>query len=123
MTVCQKKWRAVLLQVRTNGLAKYYNISRQGGRGRSQRGAKKRGQAMIIVYIILLFIAVLLFMLLLGFIDIVYNLITGKTSNLAEKFCEAMNVIVGVICAAVCGIGIPVLILCLLFVIGMLIIG
>ena len=28
---------------------------------------------MIIVYIILLFIAVLLFMLLLGFIDIVYN--------------------------------------------------
>ena len=61
---------------------------------------------MIIVYIILLFIAVLLFMLLLGFIDIVYN-----------------NVIVGVICAAVCGIGIPVLILCLLFVIGMLIIG
>ena len=67
---------------------------------------------MIIVYIILLFIAVLLFMLLLGFIDIVYN-----------KFCEAMNVIVGVICAAVCGIGIPVLILCLLFVIGMLIIG
>ena len=59
---------------------------------------------MIIVYIILLFIAVLLFMLLLGFIDIVYNL-------------------VGVICAAVCGIGIPVLILCLLFVIGMLIIG
>ena len=45
---------------------------------------------MIIVYIILLFIAVLLFMLLLGFIDIVYN---------------------------------PVLILCLLFVIGMLIIG
>ena len=69
---------------------------------------------MIIVYIILLFIAVLLFMLLLGFIDIVYN---------AEKFCEAMNVIVGVICAAVCGIGIPVLILCLLFVIGMLIIG
>ena len=72
---------------------------------------------MIIVYIILLFIAVLLFMLLLGFIDIVYN------SNLAEKFCEAMNVIVGVICAAVCGIGIPVLILCLLFVIGMLIIG
>ena len=56
---------------------------------------------MIIVYIILLFIAVLLFMLLLGFIDIVYNLITGKTSNLAEKFCEAMNVIVGVICAAV----------------------
>ncbi len=48
---------------------------------------------MIIVYIILLFIAVLLFMLLLGF------------------------------CAAVCGIGIPVLILCLLFVIGMLIIG
>ena len=90
---------------------------------------------MIIVYIILLFIAVLLFMLLLGFIDIVYNmlllgfidivynLITGKTSNLAEKFCEAMNVIVGVICAAVCGIGIPVLILCLLFVIGMLIIG
>ena len=53
---------------------------------------------MIIVYIILLFIAVLLFMLLLGFIDIVYN-------------------------AAVCGIGIPVLILCLLFVIGMLIIG
>ena len=77
---------------------------------------------MIIVYIILLFIAVLLFMLLLGFIDIVYNLITGKRSNLAEKFCEAMNVIVGVICAAVCGIGIPVLILCLLFVIGMLII-
>ena len=77
---------------------------------------------MIIVYIILLFIAVLLFMLL-GFIDIVYNLITGKTSNLAEKFCEAMNVIVGVICAAVCGIGIPVLILCLLFVIGLLIIG
>ena len=67
---------------------------------------------MIIVYIILLFIAVLLFMLLLGFIDIVYNLITGKRSNLAEKFCEAMNVIVGVICAAVCGIGIPVLILC-----------
>ena len=52
---------------------------------------------MIIVYIILLFIAVLLFMLLLGFIDIVYNLVTGKTSNLAEKFCEAMNVIVGVI--------------------------
>ncbi|WP_295591590.1 hypothetical protein [uncultured Methanobrevibacter sp.] len=42
---------------------------------------------------------------------------------MAEKFCEAMNVIVGVICAAVCGIGIPVLILCLLFVIGMLIIG
>ena len=78
---------------------------------------------MIIVYIILLFIAVLLFMLLLGFIDIVYNLITGKTSNLAEKFCEAMNVIVGVICAAVCGVGIPVLILCLLFIIGMLIIG
>ncbi len=60
---------------------------------------------MIIVYIILLFIAVLLFMLLLGFIDIVYN--------------EAMNVIVGVICAAVCGVGIPILILCLLFVIGM----
>ena len=52
---------------------------------------------MIIVYIILLFIAVLLFMLLLGFIDIVYN----------------------VICAAVCGVGIPILILCLLFVIGM----
>ena len=50
---------------------------------------------MIIVYIILLFIAVLLFMLLLGFIDIVYN------------------------CAAVCGVGIPILILCLLFVIGM----
>ena len=24
-------WRAVLLQVRTNGLAKYYNISRRGG--------------------------------------------------------------------------------------------
>ena len=68
---------------------------------------------MIIVYIILLFIAVLLFMLLLGFIDIVYN------SNLVEKFCEAMNVIVGVICAAVCGVGIPILILCLLFVIGM----
>ena len=65
---------------------------------------------MIIVYIILLFIAVLLFMLLLGFIDIVYNV---------EKFCEAMNVIVGVICAAVCGVGIPILILCLLFVIGM----
>ena len=28
-----RDWRAVLLQVRTNGLAKYYNISRQGGRG------------------------------------------------------------------------------------------
>ena len=105
--------------------SKYFTMEAGQGqvRGRSQRGAKKRGQAMIIVYIILLFIAVLLFMLLLGFIDIVYNLITGKTSNLAEKFCEAMNVIVGVICAAVCGIGIPVLILCLLFVIGMLIIG
>ena len=106
--------------------SKYFTI--EAGQGEEQGqgsggGAKKRGQAMIIVYIILLFIALLLFMLLLGFIDIVYNLITGKTSNLAEKFYEAMNVIVGVICAAVCGIGIPVLILCLLFVIGMLIIG
>ena len=106
--------------------SKYFTI--EAGQGEEQGqgsggGAKKRGQAMIIVYIILLFIAVLLFMLLLGFIDIVYNLITGKRSNLAEKFCEAMNVIVGVICAAVCGVGIPVLILCLLFVIGMLIIG
>ena len=26
-----RDWRAVLLQVRTNGLAKYYNISRRGG--------------------------------------------------------------------------------------------
>ena len=26
-----RDWRAVLLQVRTNGLAKYYNISRPGG--------------------------------------------------------------------------------------------
>ena len=39
MTVCQKKWRAVLLQVRTNGLAKYYNISRQGGRGNCRLGS------------------------------------------------------------------------------------
>ena len=31
-------WRAAFLKVRTNGLAKYYNISRRGGAG-GQGGA------------------------------------------------------------------------------------
>ena len=42
---------------------------------------------MIIVYIILLFIAVLLFMLLLGFIDIVYNKFGGKILRSYECDC------------------------------------
>ena len=78
---------------------------------------------MIIVYIILLFIASILFMLLLGFIDIVYNLITGKPSNMAEKFGEAMEIVIGLIGVALGAVGIPFVILCLLFVIGMFIIG
>ena len=32
-----RDWRAVLLQVRTNGLAKYYNISRPGGGGKGEQ--------------------------------------------------------------------------------------
>ncbi len=78
---------------------------------------------MIIVYIILLFIASLLVMLLLGFIDLIYSLITGKSSNTAEKFGEAMEAIIGMIGAAVGIIGIPFVILCILAAIVIAVIG
>lgn len=78
---------------------------------------------MIIVYIILLFIASLLVMLLLGFIDLIYSLITGKSSNMAEKFGEAMEAIIGLIGAAVGIIGIPFVILCILAAIVIAVIG
>ena len=42
---------------------------------------------MIIVYIILLFIAVLLFMLLLGFIDIVYNILRSYECDCWRDMC------------------------------------
>lgn len=78
---------------------------------------------MIIFYFVLLVIAAILFMLLLGFIDIMYTTVTGKPSNMAEKFGEAMEVILGLIAMAVGAVGVPILILCLLFFIVMLIIG
>lgn len=78
---------------------------------------------MIIVYIILLFIAAILIMLLLGFLDLIYSLITGKSSNMAEKFGEAMEAIIGMIGIAVGVIGIPFVILCLLAAIVMALFG
>ena len=77
----------------------------------------------IIFYFFLLGIAAILFMLLLGFLDIVYTLITGKPSNMAEKFGEAMTVVIGLIGMAVGAVGVPIIILCLLFFVVMLIIG
>lgn len=77
----------------------------------------------IIFYFFLLIIASILIMFLLGFIDIVYTTITGKPSNMGEKFGEAMEVILGLIATAVCAVGVPIIILCLLAAIVMVIIG
>ena len=82
---------------------------------------------MIAVYFVFgMFVAVILcifIMFVLGFVDIANGLIMGRQTHLAEDFSEGMQAILGLITAVVAAVGIPVIILCVLFFIVMLIIG